>query len=103
MKIIKIIFNIFLSIISILLIIVNVYFYYGKFVLKNDVIDFFGYSFLIVVSGSMEPSISINDIIVIKKQNNYLVNDIITYKSNNSLITHRIVNIEGDKIYTKGR
>jgi len=56
-----------------------------------------------VLSGSMEPNISKNELIVIKEQNVYQKGDIITYKDFwGRLITHRIVEIDGEKIVTKG-
>lgn len=58
---------------------------------------------LIVKSNSMYPELRINDIIIIKKLNNYNVNDIITYSIDNKvLITHRIVKINDNDFITKG-
>jgi len=56
----------------------------------------------IVVSDSMEPVLSVNDLIMTKKQESYSVGDIIVYKSNNELIIHRIVRVDQEKIVTKG-
>jgi len=56
----------------------------------------------VVVSNSMEPILSVNDLIVTKKQASYSVGDIVVYRSNNELIIHRIVRIEQEKIVTKG-
>lgn len=61
----------------------------------------------IVKTGSMEPSLKINEMIFVrnkKKNTKYQVGDIITYidKETGITITHRIVNIIEDKIYTKG-
>jgi len=56
----------------------------------------------VVISNSMEPILSVNDLIVTKKQDSYSVGDIVVYRSNNELIIHRIVRIEQEKIVTKG-
>lgn len=56
----------------------------------------------VVVSNSMEPILSVNDLIVTKKQDSYSVGDVVVYKSNNELIIHRIVRMEQEKIITKG-
>ena len=69
---------------------------------KKDYLDFFGYSVFNVATGSMEPTISENDIILVKKQKSYKVNDIITYEKNGSYITHRIVDINNTDIIAKG-
>lgn len=62
-----------------------------------------GYKLFLVQSGSMEPSIMTGDIVVINRQKNYFVNDTITFKdSQNRVVTHRIVNIDQEKISTKG-
>lgn len=55
-----------------------------------------------VETGSMRDNINVGDYILIHKQSNYKVNDIVTYKINESYITHRIVEIDEDKIITKG-
>ena len=102
MKKAKNILNIFITCISIIIILLNIYVIYEKAVLKKDAVDVFGYSFFIVISGSMEPNIHINDLIIIKNRSDYTINDIVTFKSNKSLVTHRIVRIDGEKIYTKG-
>ncbi len=62
-----------------------------------------GYKLFLVQSGSMEPSIMTGDIVVINRQKNYFVNDSVTFKdSQNRVVTHRIVNIDQEKISTKG-
>lgn len=66
-------------------------------------IAFFGIRVFRIASGSMEPGLKINDLIIIKNSDNYNVNDIITFKdTNNMYITHRIIEINGDSITTKG-
>ena len=58
---------------------------------------------LIVVSGSMEPTIASKEMIIIKEQTEYIKGDVITYKDDTGvLITHRIIDIEGSKVKTKG-
>ena len=62
-----------------------------------------GFRSYLVQSGSMEPSIMTGDIIVINRQKQYFNNDVITFKdSQERVITHRIVDINQDKISTKG-
>ena len=63
-----------------------------------------GFSVLRVDSGSMEPSISVGDILIIKECGNYEVNDVITYNVDNDyLVTHRIIEKKEDNNFvTKG-
>ena len=88
----------------IVLCIYNVYNYINIKVLKNDLTKVDGYAVLEVVSGSMEPTIKIGDIIVIDtKSKTYEIGDVITfYDTNGNFVTHRIVDIKGGKMITKG-
>lgn len=102
MKKSKILFNAIITILSVIVVLLNLFIFYTKVILKSDIVNVFGYSVLIVVSGSMEPNISIDDLIIIKQQETYYLDDIVTYKNNNSLVTHRIVRIDGEDIFAKG-
>ena len=64
--------------------------------------DFFGYSIFSVATGSMEPTLKQNDIILIKKEKDYNVDDIVTYENEGNYITHRIVTKRGKDLVTKG-
>ena len=48
--------------------------------------DFFGYSVFNVATGSMEPTLKQNDIILVKKCDDYVVDDIVTFESDVQLI-----------------
>ena len=75
----------------------------SKVYFNKDIIKFFGASPLIVVTGSMEPTIHIKEFIIIKEMEKYHVNDIVTYKNQeNNFVTHRIVEINGENIITRG-
>jgi len=50
-----------------------------------------GYFCAIIGSGSMEPTVSVNDLLLIKSETSYQTEDIITYVSpQGGLITHRV-------------
>lgn len=75
----------------------------AKIIFGNDkYFEMFGYSIFEVATGSMEPNIGKNDIIIVKKDNDYEVNDIVTFKSEGNYITHRIVDINDSVFITKG-
>lgn len=57
---------------------------------------------LVIKSNSMFPNLEKNDVILIKKYNDYKVNDIITYSYENYLITHRIIEKNDEGFITKG-
>lgn len=90
-----------LVVFTIIIILLNLYIFYVKIILKQDIVKICGYSILVIISGSMEPELMVDDLIIIK-EDIYKNGDIITYKSNNSFVTHRIIDIDGDFIYTKG-
>ena len=62
----------------------------------------FGYGFSVVLPGSMEPELKVNDLVIIKKQKSYQSNDIIVYQDDNLLVIHRIIEINGETAITKG-
>ena len=65
-------------------------------------IPFWGFRIYKIGSGSMEPYLKVNDLIVIKERKNYKVGDIVTYKEKGEYITHRIESIDGNTVITKG-
>ncbi len=62
----------------------------------------FGYSSAVVISGSMSPTIEVDDMVIIHREDVYSRGDIITYKDGKSLVTHRIHEIMEDGYITKG-
>lgn len=52
------------------------------------------YKFMIVQSGSMEPSIKTGAVVMVNPVDNYKIGDIITFKKSERAITHRINDIE---------
>ena len=60
------------------------------------------YGLTTVKTGSMDPTITVSDLIVIKKTNDYKPNDIIVYHDNQSLVIHRLIRYEGSLVVTKG-
>lgn len=94
--------RIFLFIIISFIIGISVYTWNAKKI-KGDIFPMpFNIGISVVLTGSMEPTIDTNDLIIVKKTNDYQVNDTIVYQLGNSLIVHRIINIEEDTIITKG-
>ncbi len=60
-------------------------------------------SLYLVQSGSMEPTIKVADMVIVKTQSQYLKGDIITfYDSSHRVVTHRILSQEQDHFQTKG-
>ncbi len=62
----------------------------------------FGFGAAVVLSGSMEPTLSVNDVIFVRAKDCYNINDIVVYDSGREMIVHRITEHNGDTITTKG-
>ncbi len=48
----------------------------------------------VVLSGSMEPELSVDDLIIVKKTDKFYEKQVIVYRSGGSLVVHRIVEIK---------
>lgn len=62
----------------------------------------FGCGAAVVLSGSMEPTLSVDDLLIIKQLPEYKEGDIVVYQSKSSLIVHRIIALDGDTVQTQG-
>lgn len=99
-KILEIISSIF----AVIVILVCAFTLIFRMIFKVEVVKIFGYSGLIILTGSMEPNYHPGDIIFIKEQKDYFVNDVITFhrKDLNMIVTHRIIEKDGMSFKTKG-
>ena len=94
MKVLNIIGQVMLYFVVIFMILLNI------FSINNK--SFFGFRVYRVISGSMQPTLQIGDIIIIRKENEYHINDIITYDTGLTTVTHRIKSIDNNGVVTKG-
>ena len=98
--------------VAVLVICIGILVYTGISVRKNGYVKFFGYSFHIIQSGSMEPEIHVGELVVAKDcdASTLKVGDDVVFKNEDSssqmygqFICHRIVEIEDDgTIWTQG-
>lgn len=97
------IFSILLTALLALLLVFNIATIVLRQVRGNRHATVFGVTTAVVISGSMEPNISVNNMVVVAKQKDYAEKDVITYVSQGgSLVTHRIVEVTEDGFVTKG-
>lgn len=72
----------------------------------NEIPNFLGYKNFVILSGSMEDTLNIGDIIFIKDKSEIKNGDIISYREKQAVITHRVIDIieqNGEIFYkTKG-
>ena len=92
----------FLTAILLIILIVLLYFFAELKIFGKKYINCFGYTIFQVITGSMEDTIKINDIVIVKIGSDFNENDIITFKSDENFITHRVIKYSEDEIITKG-
>lgn len=61
-----------------------------------------GFGVGVVMSGSMEPELSVDDLIFVVKDKTLEPDDIVVYQSKGILVVHKVVRVDGDQITTRG-
>lgn len=62
----------------------------------------FGFGASFVLTGSMEPEISTDDLVFVKRADELHIGDVVLYNTGGSNVLHRITRIDGDMITTQG-
>ena len=98
------ILGIIIIIVFLPILIINTTLIIKSYIKKDETPSFFGFKPFIVLSGSMEPTIKIGDIAIIKnvRKEDLKNGDIIAFRKGTSVITHRIVEVNEDEYITKG-
>lgn len=99
MKILKTVWNVVSTAVIVLLALVAV-FNLTCYVKKQNTGEVcptvLGLGLAVVISGSMEPEIQVDDLVVFAKTDDYAVRDVIVYEGNTYPVTHRIVAMRTD-------
>lgn len=61
------------NLLIIILVILLLFVIYSRYIKQEKIVDFFGYKFLLVLTGSMEPEIKSGSFIIIKSEQNYQI------------------------------
>lgn len=101
-KIIQYVFRIMIFLVISLVFGLTFYTINARRVSGNRLVMPFNKTIAVVLTGSMEPTIGVNDLIVVEKTNDYEVNDIVVYQTGNMLVVHRIIAIDGEMVITAG-
>lgn len=101
-QVLKTVLRITLLVLAALVVGTNVYLLNASRLAGDAVPMPFGIGSAVVLSGSMEPEISVGDLLIISRQDAYQVGDIVVYQSGRIAVTHRIVSISGDEVITRG-
>lgn len=91
-----------LSIILFCVVGICVYLFISLNVLSKNYANFFSYTVFQIGSNSMAPTITTNDLIVVKLTKNVKIDDVITFKEGDALITHRLISKTAGGYVTKG-
>ena len=81
---------------------VNLYSWNAKSLSGNVMPMPFGYGAAVVLSGSMEPTIMTDELIIVHAQEDYEVGDVVVYQAGYMLVVHRIVDMDGQTVTTRG-
>lgn len=91
-----------LSVLLIIILAICLYLFISLNVLSKNYANFFSYTVFQIGSNSMSPTITTNDLIIVKITKNVDVDDVITFDDGNILVTHRVVSKTGHGFITKG-
>jgi len=80
----------------------KLYTWNAKTLVGNEMPMPFGVGASVVLSGSMEPVLSVDDLVIVKEQDDYKVGDVVVYQDGRSLVIHRIIDVTKEGYITKG-
>ena len=102
MKLIKTVARIALIVFVSLVVGLNLYSWNAKSLMGNALPMPMGYGAAVTLTGSMEPTIMPDDLIIVAEQEAYELDDIVVYQSGSILVVHRIISIDGQSVVTQG-
>jgi len=105
MKGLKILINIILDLLILILVVGIILAAYGFIQVKvqnKTYSNYFGYTYFQILTGSMEETIKVDDVVFVHITKDVKENDIISYEKDNEVITHRIIEVNEDGYITKG-
>ena len=98
----RLVFRVFLMLVISLLLGGSIYMLNAKRLVRNAMPMPFGIGSSVVLSGSMEPTLSVDDLVIVRAQDSYAVGDVVVYQSGHALVIHRIVQITDETVITRG-
>ena len=102
MKLVKSVARITIIIFVSLVVGFNLYNWNAKSLMGNALPMPMGYGAAVTLTGSMEPTIGEDDLIIVKAQDSYELDDIVVYQSGSILVVHRIIEMDGQTVTTQG-
>lgn len=102
MKLVKSIARILLMVLLSLILGLRLYSWNARSLTGNVLPMPFGYGGAVVLSGSMEPTIMTDELIIVQAADSYQPNDIVVYQTGKILVVHRIVEMDEETVITRG-
>ena len=102
MKKIKTVARIVVIVLVSLVVGVNLYSWNARSLMGNALPMPMGYGAAVVLTGSMEPTIMADDLIIVAEQEDYAVDEVVVYQSGSILVVHRIIDITDGMVTTQG-
>ena len=99
---VKFIFRAIIALIMSFVIGLSIYTVNAKVVFGDDMPMPLGFGVGVVLSGSMEPELSVDDVIIVYRDDEYHVGDTVVFQSHSILVVHKIISIDGDTVITQG-
>lgn len=62
----------------------------------------FGWGVCVVLTGSMEPNLPVDALVLVHQQESYEARDVVVYQDGASLVIHRLISIDGETAVTMG-
>ena len=81
---------------------INIYNWNARSLSGNVLPMPFGYGGAVVLSGSMEPAIMVDELILVKAEDSYEIGDVVVFQSGKILVVHRLVDFDGENAITQG-
>lgn len=105
MKGLKILINIILDI-MIFVLVIGILLAMSGFVqtkiMKKAYSNYFGYTYFQILTGSMEDTIHVDDVVFVRITDNINEEDIVSFVKNGEVITHRVIEKKDEGFVTKG-
>ena len=81
---------------------INIYAFNASRVAGDAIPMPFGVGLTVVLSGSMEPELSVGDLLVVAEQDSYAIDEVVVFQEGRIGVVHRIIEMDGTTVTTQG-
>lgn len=80
----------------------SVYMAVARGILREPLPMPFGFGTAVVLSGSMEPALHVDDLLIVRQTRDIAAGDIVVFQEGTALVVHRVVLADGSTVVTRG-